>query len=145
MYSKRTAGYPLSPHIKTIALAFLWAKISINKMLHFVTFRKKVIFSSSLLIFKYVFRVWPNSFWIWPTRFSQLSFFSKTGSPKISKNKPFLWVKWEDFKWSHIVQHNLPIWLFVKSDIFFQFGKMHYIFPYMKSLKTRILFAVQGV
>ena len=28
LYSKRTAGYPLSPHIKTIAVAFLQAEIS---------------------------------------------------------------------------------------------------------------------
>ena len=27
LYSKRTAGYPLSPHIKTIAVAFLQAEI----------------------------------------------------------------------------------------------------------------------
>ena len=27
LYSKRTAGYPLSPHIKTITVAFLQAEI----------------------------------------------------------------------------------------------------------------------
>ena len=40
LYSKRTAGYPLAPHIKTIDVAFLRAEYKANKMLNFINFQK---------------------------------------------------------------------------------------------------------
>ena len=41
LYSKRTAGYPLSPHIKTIAVTFFKLSNKATKKLSFENFEKK--------------------------------------------------------------------------------------------------------